>query len=271
MKFCYLDESGTGNEPYAVMAGVVVDSLRMRVTKDDWCELLSVLSQIAGKTVTEFHARDFYSGRGIWKGSDGNMRSEVISAVFQWLRERKHKIVFGAIDKQRYSALAADPRVNGVGTLWCTLGLHQLLSLQKAHQKDGAKGHTVIIFDEELFEKDRITDLVSAPPPWTDTYYSKKKKDKQLNRIVDVPYFGDSKKVHLLQVADLVAYLLRRYAELVDGKHQEKYAGELSKVSAWVREIAKLSHPSATRYLKAGRCSCAELFYSIAPASIRDL
>jgi hypothetical protein len=271
MKFCYLDESGTGDEPYAVMAGVVVDALRMQVTKDDWGDLLNALSQTTGKNVKEFHSRDFYSGRGIWKGSDGNMRSAVISAVFQWLGERKHKIVFCAIAKERYSALASDPRVNDIGTLWCTLGMHQLLSLQKAHQKDGAKGHTVIIFDEELYEKDRITDLVSAPPAWTDTYYSKKKKDKQLNRIVDVPYFGDSKKVHLLQVADLVAYLLRRYAELVDGKLSEKYEGELSKVSTWVREIAKLSHPRATRYLKAGRCSCSDLFYSMAPASIRDL
>lgn len=33
MKFCYVDESGTGDEPYAVMVGIVVDTQRMHVTK----------------------------------------------------------------------------------------------------------------------------------------------------------------------------------------------------------------------------------------------
>jgi len=45
MKFCYIDESGTGDEPYAVMIGVIVDSSRMHVTKKDWAELLSILRQ----------------------------------------------------------------------------------------------------------------------------------------------------------------------------------------------------------------------------------
>jgi len=31
MKFCYLDESGIGDEPYAVMVGIIVDAQRMHV------------------------------------------------------------------------------------------------------------------------------------------------------------------------------------------------------------------------------------------------
>lgn len=33
MKLCYCDESGTGNEPVAVMVGIVVDTKRMHLTK----------------------------------------------------------------------------------------------------------------------------------------------------------------------------------------------------------------------------------------------
>jgi hypothetical protein len=272
MKFCYLDESGTGEEPYAVMAGVVVDSLRMKVTKDDWRELLQVLSEATGKNVKEFHSKAFYSGKGIWKDIDGNDRSVVISEVFKWLKVRKHKIVFCAVDKKMYLTSAdTDKYLKDIGSLWCVLGLHQILSIQKAHQRDGAKGYSVIVFDEELYEKDRITDLVIGPPVWTDTYYSKPRKERQLHKIVDVPYFGDSKKVHLLQVADLIAYILRRYAELIDGGMPEKYAGEKVKVENWVEQITKLSHPSSTRYMKSGRCQCAELFFSYAPPSIRSL
>jgi hypothetical protein len=41
MKFCYLDESGTGEELFAVMAGIVVDAYRSRITRKDWMDLLS--------------------------------------------------------------------------------------------------------------------------------------------------------------------------------------------------------------------------------------
>lgn len=42
-------------------------------------------------------------------------------------------------------------------------------------------------------------------------------KQKQLDQIVDVPYFGDSREVVLIQVADFAAFFLRRYAEIQEG------------------------------------------------------
>jgi hypothetical protein len=36
MKFCYIDESGTGNEPHAAMVGIVVDALHKRPAKTGW-------------------------------------------------------------------------------------------------------------------------------------------------------------------------------------------------------------------------------------------
>lgn len=44
MQFVYIDESGTGDEPIGVMVGVVADSHRMRVTKENWSGLLFALS-----------------------------------------------------------------------------------------------------------------------------------------------------------------------------------------------------------------------------------
>ena len=68
MKFCYIDESGTGDEPYAVMAGVLIDAYRMRPTKAEWDSLLSDLAEIIGKEVREFHTKDFYAGNSPWRG-----------------------------------------------------------------------------------------------------------------------------------------------------------------------------------------------------------
>ncbi len=87
MKVCYCDESGTGDEPIAVMVGIVVDARRMHVTKEDWKALLEKLSRIVGKPIEEIHTRDFYAGNEKWRALPGPQRAEIITATFGWLRD----------------------------------------------------------------------------------------------------------------------------------------------------------------------------------------
>lgn len=99
MKFCYFDESGMGSEPYLVVAGIIVDSQRMHVTKDAWVNFLSYLSKVAGRRIAEFHSREFYRGNGTWYGTDGIKRAEIIEAILGWVQKRKHKCVFSGLNK----------------------------------------------------------------------------------------------------------------------------------------------------------------------------
>ena len=99
MKFVYIDESGLGEEPIGVMVGVVADSHRMRVTKQDWTSLLDILSRIIGRQIEEIPYRVFYSGNSPWRDLNGGQRSAIINAIFQWLHERRHSIVYTAVDK----------------------------------------------------------------------------------------------------------------------------------------------------------------------------
>ncbi len=75
------------------------------------------------------------------------------------------------------------------------------------------------------------------PPAWTDSYYDKGKKQARLDQVVDVPYFGDSKEVGLLQVADFVAYFLRRHAEIAAGYSEPKYPDEMHKLNGWIATL----------------------------------
>ena len=104
MQFIYIDESGTGDEPVAVMVGVVADSYRMRLTKEHWSVLLKALSKIIGQKIDEIHTRDFYSGNTPWRDLNGKQRSAIIDAVFQWLQKRRHSIVYAAVDKAIFEA-----------------------------------------------------------------------------------------------------------------------------------------------------------------------
>jgi hypothetical protein len=271
MKFCYVDESGTGEEPFAVMVGVLVDAQRMRPTKADWDALLAELSALAGRSVAEIHTRDFYAGNGLWRGISGEQRSALVDRVLDWIAARKHSVFYTTVDKHRWHAeFSSDPRHPEVNTVWRFLGLHLVLALQKHGQSFAKqKGNTVLVFDNEERERTRFTDLVLNPPHWTDTYYTRKKKQYRLDQIVDAPYFADSQDVPLLQVADFIAFVLRRYTELENGD-AERYIGERDKVRAWAQKAMNRVTSKTAIYPKTKRCSCCELFHSYAPPCLRD-
>lgn len=273
MKLCYCDESGTGDEPIAVMVGVVVDAQRMHVTKDHWSELLTKLSELVGKPIDEIHTRDFYSGNGVWRGMKGPERSKVITEVFNWLTERRHHIVYTGVDKVLYFKDLKDGKIpKELNTPWRFMGMHLLLSVQKIHQtQDKNKGHTIFVFDNEEREKMRFTDLVNNPPKWTDSYYNKDKNHASLDQIVDVPYFADSKEVTLLQVADFIAYFLRRYAEISSGYSEPKYPDELAKLNTWIATLRDRCLGGSMMFPLKSRHDCVKLFFNYAPVVVREL
>jgi len=273
LKVCYCDESGTGDEPIAVMAGIVVDSQRMHVTKEHWGRLLSTLSEIIGHKLTELHTKDFYRGSGVWRDLDGSRRAEVTDIILEWFGDRKHHVVYSAVEKQKYLESRKKGRIPlELDTLWRFLGFHLILSVQRCFRKQQKrKGNTIFVFDNEERERTHFIDLIMSPPSWSGTYYEKRQSQQPLCEVIDVPYFGDSQDVSLIQVADFIAFFLRRYAELNDGLIPEKYAGEADRVASWARTIAKRSIGRNHIYPKTRRCQCAEIFFSHAPASIREL
>lgn len=268
MKFCYFDESGTGGQPVAVMAGVIADASRMHLTKEAWSELLDELSRIVGAEVHEFHTHKFYSGQGIWNGIDGPDRANIISAIIQWMADRKHRVTYSAVDRAKFeSRQAKDSRLSGL-SIWRTLGLHTALGLQRCHQKESkTKGHTVLVYDEQVMEKEKFTDLILHPPEWTESYYGRAKKDPPLQQLIDVPHFVDSRKVELVQVADLYAFILRRYFELADGHDSPKYADEADRINGWTESIFEQTISNGHIYPKKGAPEAAVVFKQVAPHS----
>lgn len=273
MKLCYFDESGTGQEPIAVIVGVVVDSQRMHVTKEHWASLLADLSEIAGKNLQELHTKDFYVGSGPFHGMGGPARAEYISQIVRWFCERKHSFVYSAVNKQAYQHARAAGRVPAeLQSPWLSAAFHAILALQRANQGYAkTKGHTLLVFDHKGHDEEPLTELVASPPPWSDPYYSRTKKQEPLSHIVDSPYFVASHRVPLIQVADFLAYFLRRYAELEEKLVPAKYPEEEQRITQWVSKVAERAVSANHVYPTKGRCKCADTFYSYCPESLRRL
>ena len=273
VNLCYCDESGMGEEPIATMVGVVVDAQRMHLTKAHWQDLLDILSKITGRQIVEIHTADFYAGNGVWRGVDGPTRALVIDEVFEWLVERKHEVVYTSVVKQEYYRAYKDQEIpDELNTIWRFLGFHLVLSMQKTCQREQKnKGHTIFVFDNEEREQVRFTDVILRPPEWSDEYYQRTTKQPALDQIVDVPYWGDSRQVVLIQVADFLAFFLRRYAELKEGLRGPDYKDEEVRLDGWMKQFAGRSIGRACIYPKTGRGYAENLFYDRAPKSIREL
>jgi hypothetical protein len=255
------------------MAGVIVDSQRMHVTKSEWADLLSELTTLTKRDIKEFHTREFYPGNGVWHDLPGPRRADVMEAIADWIAVRKHSIAVVACDVAAHgaskAAAALQPEVH---SLWRFLATHLILSLQKEHQShEKTKGHTLLVFDQEKAEEAAFSDLVATPPAWTDSYYKRPKNAPPLPHIVDVPYFADSRHVALIQTADYAAFVFRKYLELTTRRVAEKYAGEAATIERWATKLAERAVAPASIYPEAGRCACGDLFYSHSPKELRTL
>ncbi|MGA7951158.1 MAG: DUF3800 domain-containing protein [Thiobacillaceae bacterium] len=240
---------------------------------EHWAELMEHLSGIVGKNLLELHTKDFYAGGGPFRGIAGADRAQYISEIIEWFCERKHSFVYSAVHKQTFEQARVDGAIPPeLKSPWQAAAFHAVLALQRAHQgQEKTKGHTLLVFDNKGHEEAPLADLIAAPPDWSDSYYSRSKKQERLSHIVDSPYFAESHRVPMIQVADFLAYFLRRYAELQEGLAPPKYPEEEERIAEWVKTVSSRSIGSNHIYPAKGRCTTAEMFYAHCPQSLRKL
>jgi len=98
-----------------------------------------------------------------------------------------------------------------------------------------------------------------------------KNRQAPLGHVVDVPYFGDSAEVALIQLADFIAFFLRRYAEIKEGLVGPRYPDEENRIQGWIDKIAERSIGHNFMYRRVGRGTAEDLFYRNASHSIRAI
>jgi hypothetical protein len=272
LKFAYIDESGMGEEPYLVVACVVTDGQRMRLTKASWRELFARLSDLAGHEVSELKSSDLYNGNRDWRPVAGPARAEAITAILEWLRDRHHQVFFAGVSKDRFREQERErPEIQSLLDPWCAAMTHVMLQLQRVHGRiERNKGNTVVIADHQVMHRDHFLRLVTTPPPWTDAYYNRARRQAALEQIVDVPYFADSEHVLLIQVADLVSFVLRRRTELHEGM-AERFDGERDRLDGWTEVVRALAQDRSRRWPVRRAMPAHEVFASIAPPSLCDI
>jgi len=280
MFICYADESGyTGNRsdprsPFLVMAGVLVNTYGMHKSQNEFADIVRTVQERAGIDFAELKAKDLYAGRGIWAqsncGLDGRERQELYRDILIWFRQRRHKVVLSVIDNEAFFRLVDE---NGIaeelGVPYVAAALHLALMIQRRHKnKKSNKGKTLLIFDQQKEFEKQVSRILAFPPPWTDEYYEWDGEGDRLDQIIDTAYFIRSHHASFVQVADLIAYAVRKYVELKAGE-PEKYEGELKKIESWYQEIIYPTLIERRHCLPPGNDPLTMLYRALTPECVR--
>lgn len=271
MKLCYVDETGTdGESPLVVFVGVIADVKRVHRTRTEFEELFEKLTDLPEKSISEVKGSNLYYGRGRWAGVDGEARHAVIDELCNWLSDRKHSLALAAIDTKEFAS--SELKATTGLDIWMCGALHVSLQVQKAHQSiKKKKGATFLVFDEHKMKSDALAELLFDPPAWTDDYYEKTRKQLPLDQIMDTAFYARSHHVGLVQVADVFAFVLRRYSEIGDYGENEGYEGEMDRLSRWVGVIETCLLARSHRWPKRTKSQLAKMYSRVAPASLNEL
>jgi hypothetical protein len=272
MKFCYVDESlDNASDKLQVMVGIVADAQRLNRSRGEFFEIFSLVEGTYPEALKELKGSRIFYGHGGWRDVPPELRKAVFRLFCEWIGERKHSLALSAIDIGRFNASLPGNYPDPLRDLWVAGAVHIALQLQKLHQTlKKNKGHTVLIFDENKVKADRLNEVLFAPPAWTETYYAKRKKQTPLDQIIDSAFFTKSHHAGLAQVADLFAFVLRRFAELTQYGAEPVYRGEGDDINPLVELLAPRLIPRSNRCPKRPKDECSATFVDLTPACLAD-
>jgi hypothetical protein len=218
VQLIYVDESGnTGakrdpKQPIHLLGAVLVDEGNVRPIEDalqaiaDQCQPLWSIDP-----TFEFHAVDLCSGRGHFAHMDWSARLALLNELVAVLERHDCKIGYAAITKLR------NPSSKTPHELAFMFLVERLEDYLQVRNQRG-----LIVADENKeVEKDVIRNFArykigSTGWGWRPT---------KIERLIDSVHFVRSENNHLIQMADLVAYLLLRGKRAQDGLF-EKFLSE---------------------------------------------
>lgn len=206
MKLFYIDESGnTGTrsddimQPYHLIAALAVDDVNVRAIENDVRTLgLKHFGEVSRNTDFEFHGYEIHKGKGRYFSKlKVEQRIEVMDDLLSVIKSYGLQIIYTVINKQATKA---------------KLHPHQLAFLFLIERiedyliKENSLG--LLVADENRdIEQRLIDDLERFKTIDTGFGY----RPTKIDHIIDSLHFVKSHNNHLIQLADIVAYILLRY------------------------------------------------------------
>ena len=276
MKVCYVDESGNpAQDRMFVMAGIVADVTRLHKTDVEFNRFLAEVRSVFPENLKELKGSRILYGKGAWRQVEAAKRKQIFADLASWLDSRKHTILLAAVDTEKAKQAAAKPNAvpkEIVSDLWLAMGLNIALQVQARHQgEDKNKGNTFLFIDDNVKKLPLLCELLWEPPAWIDGYYPRKPKEERLNQIIDTAFAVQSHHCSLVQVADLLAFVVRRHLELLNQIDKPEWPEEPDFLKQCLQAIAPRIYRNSGAMKGTNSSAAALLYREIAPTGYDKL
>lgn len=235
MHFYYLDEAGCNGRdlsnpesPIFVLGSLIVSDEKWNTTNEKFTEIISDYFQVVPNNF-ELHSEQLLSpdGDGPFAGHERERRNRLANEMLDLIVDKSHHTAYYAIDK---NALADKLPPNIEIKAYLDFGapylisFDYLLSLFEWYTKDklGQSARALIILDEKEEFQDEIRSVVK---------YQKYEvpKSRRLKWIVEFSYPISSHSNPMVQLADLISYLIKKYLEIENG-YRDEYSEEVKNI-----------------------------------------
>ncbi len=270
MKFVYVDESGDSDQgDVFVMAGVLVDAYKLRKYTAELDALVTGFLTRHPGSPAEIKTKKLLEGKGGWNKIDPQGRKDFITDICRVAVSCSKLVVFGLSFSRFEAACEAGVfKFPCQKSYWVLSGMYVAAVVQKKMRNlKNNKGLSVLIFDDNKGGMAPLSDALYESDPWFDGLYhaaSKTlKQGERFDQIVNTAFAINSKHSSFIQVADVVAYVYRRFIELRSGQ-SEACTGEATYVDALFSILEN-------RREKLGRCAkaeCVEFYKTISHPSL---
>jgi len=236
MKFVYVDESGDSSQSDVfVMAGLLIDSHRLRKKTADFDLLLNALFEKHPGSPKELKTKSFINGRGGWNRIPPDERKQFLRSVCELATEKGDKIYGLAMSLSKFREKKSELPFNT--TYWIMSEMFIASSIQKRMQTiSRKKGITAMVVDDNKAEMPNLSEYLYKPHQWFDglyqvktakrgkTVWTPRKEENRFEHIINTGFAVKSEHSSLVQVADAFCWVYRRAIELES--EDEAYDGE---------------------------------------------
>ncbi len=273
MKFIYVDESGDrGGGDVFVMCGLMVDAYKLRKKTEDFDSKLAALHAKYPGARRELKTSQFINGKKNWSHIPAQERKDFIQDVCRLAVGNGGKLFGLGLSFERFDAAKAAGHGHPSGeSYWLAAGMFTASLIQKKMQVvKASKGLTVVIMDDHKMEMPGLSNGLYNADPWYDGLYQERKTrrgksfweprnpEDRFDQIINTAFAIKSDHSSLVQVADVIAYVYRRYLELKS--QPEKYVGEKDFYEALVRIL----EPKRTKLGQTPKEPCVAFYKSAA-------
>jgi len=219
VQFIYLDESGTGSlkdNPYAVVAGVIVDPDRQAIAiKTHLSELVQKYVPPEHRIGFRFHAKELILGGKVFSRSDKNLRMEILTELCAIPKKFDLPVFAGKIDRveeeknfhEKDDGKSKIAQVLAAATFQCLLQVEDFM-----RTRAGKDELAILHFENNELSKRLIKNVLKtlsndgAPSPICLMFPDL----LPIHRIMPEVSFLEKQDSYILQLADICAWAIRR-------------------------------------------------------------